>query len=122
CEYMAAQGARVVVNDLGVTLSGDQNGSKAADVVVEAIRAAGGTAVANTMSVTDRAAAPAMVEQAMDEFGQLDIVINNAGIIRMAGFDEMSEANWQAVLATNLRGAVYLSHAAAKVFVARGSG
>lgn len=122
CEYMAAQGSRVIVNDLGVTLSGDKNGSKAADEVVEAIRANGGTAVANTMSVTERASASAMVEQAMDEFGQLDIVINNAGIIRMGAFDDMSEANWQAVLATNLLGAVYLSHAAAKPFVARGRG
>ncbi|HUH75836.1 MAG TPA: SDR family NAD(P)-dependent oxidoreductase [Devosia sp.] len=122
CEHMAALGARVIVNDLGVTLSGDQSGSNAADVVVEAIRAAGGTALANTMSVTERASAPAMVEQALDEFGQLDIIINNAGIIRMGAFDEMSEASWQAVLATNLMGAVYLSHAAAKVFVAQGRG
>ncbi|MBJ7577852.1 SDR family NAD(P)-dependent oxidoreductase [Devosia sp. MC532] len=122
CEHMATQGARVIVNDLGVTLAGDQAGVNAVDVVVEAIRAKGGQAVANTMSVTDRTSGPAIVEQAMDEFGQLDIVINNAGIIRMAPFEEMTLSNWQAVFATNLLGAVYLSHAASQQFVKQGSG
>ncbi|WP_169196746.1 SDR family NAD(P)-dependent oxidoreductase [Devosia sp. MC1541] len=122
CEHMAGLGARVIVNDLGVSLAGDQAGTKAADIVVDAIRAKGGVAVANTMSVTARETGPAIVEQAMDEFGQLDIIINNAGIIRMSPFKEMTLAAWEAVYATNLLGAVYLSHAAAKQFVAQGSG
>lgn len=122
CQHMATLGARIVVNDLGVSVAGDQDSAKAADVVVETIRAKGGEAVANTLSVTERASARAMVEQAMDVFGGLDIVINNAGIIRMGAFDEVSECNWQGVLRTNLYGAVYLSHAASQVFVKQRSG
>jgi len=122
CRHMARLGARIVVNDLGVSVAGDSEAAKAADVVVEAIRAEGGEAVANTLSVTERASGRAMVEQAMDVFGRLDIVINNAGIIRMGAFDEAAESDWQGVLRTNLYGAVYLSHAAAQVFVRQRSG
>lgn len=122
CQHMARLGARIVSNDLGVSVAGDKDSAKAADVVVEAIRAEGGEAVANTLSVTDRSSAKAMVEQAMDSFGRLDIVINNAGIIRMGAFDEMPESDWDGVLRTNLYGAVYLSHAAAQVFVGQKSG
>lgn len=122
CQHMAGLGAKIVVNDLGVSVAGDSASAKAADVVVDAIRDAGGEAIANTLSVTERASGKAMVEQAMDSFGRLDIVINNAGIIRMGAYDEMPESDWQGVLRTNLYGAVYLSHAAAQVFVAQGSG
>jgi len=122
CLHMARLGARILVNDLGVSVAGDRSSAKAADVVVDAIRAAGGEAVANTLSVTEKASGRAMVEQALDSFGRLDIVINNAGIIRMGAYDEMPEADWQGVLRTNLYGAVRLSHAAAQVFVKQGSG
>lgn len=122
CLHMARLGARILVNDLGVSVAGDQSSARAADVVVSDIVAAGGSAVANTMSVTDKAAGKAMVEQAMDSFGRLDIVINNAGIIRMGAYDQMPESDWQGVLQTNLYGAVYLSHAAARQFVRQNSG
>ncbi|WP_323015409.1 SDR family NAD(P)-dependent oxidoreductase [Devosia sp.] len=122
CLHMARLGAHVLVNDLGVSVAGDQSSARAADVVVGDIVAAGGSAVANTMSVTDKAAGKAMVEQAMDSFGRLDIVINNAGIIRMGAYDEMPESDWRGVLQTNLYGAVYLSHAAARQFVRQNSG
>ena len=122
CQHMARLGARIVVNDLGVSVAGDASSAKAADIVVDAIRAEGGEAVANMLSVTERASGKAMVEQAMDTFGRLDIVINNAGIIRMGAFDEVPESDWRGVLETNLYGAVYLSHAAAQVFVGQKSG
>lgn len=122
CQHMARLGARIVVNDLGVSVAGDSGSAKAADVVVEAIRAEGGEAVANMLSVTERASGRAMVEQAMDTFGRLDIVVNNAGIIRMGAFDEMSANDWRGVIETNLHGAVYLSHAAAQHFVRQKSG
>jgi len=119
---LAAAGASVLVNDLGVTVSGDGEKQNPADAVVAEIIAAGGQAVANRTSVAEWESARAMVAQAVDTFGRLDIVINNAGIIRMGEFAEMPEADWQAVLRVNLYGSFYLSRAAAPLFKAQGSG
>ena len=102
---LARRGAMVVVNDLGGAVDGEGNDSSAAQVVVDEIVGAGGIAVANTSSVTDPTAAKAMVDQALDEFGRLDIVVNNAGILRDKAFHNSTLENWQAVIDVHLTGA-----------------
>ena len=83
----AKRGAQVVVNDLGGSVDGQGSGSSAADVVVKEIEEAGGTAVANYDSVATKAGGEAIIQTAMDNFGQVDIVINNAGIFSCSGYD-----------------------------------
>ena len=102
---LAREGASVVVNDLGGARDGTGSGQSMADTVVEEIIAAGGKAVANYGSVTDDAAAQAMVKTAMDSFGRVDILINNAGILRDRSFKNMTDAEWDAVIDVHLRGA-----------------
>ncbi|WP_439499522.1 SDR family NAD(P)-dependent oxidoreductase [Bosea sp. (in: a-proteobacteria)] len=113
---MAAAGAKVVVNDLGVSVAGDSEGHDPADTVVAEIAAAGGEAIADKGSVTDRVATRAMVERALDGFGRIDVVVNNAGIIRMARFDQMTPGDWRAVIGVHLDGSYNLSRAAAPHF------
>lgn len=100
----AAEGARVVVNDLGVSDHGEGRSTGPADAVVEEIRAMGGEAIANTESVSDFAAAGRMVEQALDHFGGLDVVVNNAGFLRDRMFVSTSEEEWDAVINVHLKG------------------
>ena len=102
---LAREGASVVVNDLGGARDGTGSGQSMADTVVEEIIAAGGKAVANYGSVTDDAAAQSMVKTAMDTYGRVDILINNAGILRDRSFKNMSDAEWDAVIDVHLRGA-----------------
>ena len=78
----AAQGARVVVNDIGASVAGEGNDTAPAQRVVDEVRAAGGQAAANTDSVADAAAAARIVQCALDSFGRIDAVVNNAGILR----------------------------------------
>ncbi|MFC7616524.1 SDR family oxidoreductase [Actinokineospora soli] len=110
----AREGAAVVVNDLGGANDGSgADGGPAHDVVAE-ITAAGGRAVANTDDVADWAGAERLVAQAVAEFGGLDVVVNNAGILRDAFLAGMTEAQWDAVVAVHLKGhAAVLRHAAA---------
>ncbi|EKF41628.1 short-chain dehydrogenase [Nitratireductor indicus C115] len=115
-------GANVLVNDLGVSVSGDSEARNPADTVVEEIEAQGGRASANHGSVAEAKATEKMVEQALDTFGSIDIVINNAGIIRMGEFPQMSRSDWEAVLRVNLQGSFYLSRAAAPHFRAQAGG
>jgi NAD(P)-dependent dehydrogenase (short-subunit alcohol dehydrogenase family) len=119
----AAQGASVVVNDLGVDTEGGGPTSAPADDVVKEIQAAGGTAVANTDSITDASAAERMVRQAIDTFGRLDAVVNNAGFLRDRIFHKMSHDDWRAVVDVHLTGYWNVSKAAAAYFreVERGS-
>jgi NAD(P)-dependent dehydrogenase (short-subunit alcohol dehydrogenase family) len=111
---LAAHGARVVVNDLGGSRDGTGHDAGPAAEVVAEIRDAGGEAVANTDDVSDFAAAKRMVEQAVDEFGRLDALVNNAGILRDRMLVNMEEAEWDAVIQVHLKGTFAPSrHAAA---------
>lgn len=119
---MAQKGASVVVNDLGGTGGGEGEDALPATEVVNEIKAAGGQAVANFDSVTDSKATQGMVEQAIDSFGKLDIVVNNAGIVRDAIFHKMTEDEWDQVIAVHLKGAYNVSRAAATLFREQQSG
>jgi len=101
---LAAAGAKVVVNDLGAALSGEGHDDTPAQQVVAEIRAAGGEASANGANVADFAQAGALVGQAVEEFGRLDILVNNAGILRDRMLVNMTEAEWDAVIAVHLKG------------------
>ena len=103
---LAARGARVVVNDLGGTVDGNGGTPKAAQAVVDEIRAAGGEAIANGASVTDPKAVQAMVEQALAAWGRVDILVNNAGILRDKSFAKMSLDDFRLVVEVHLMGAV----------------
>ncbi|RRV11694.1 SDR family oxidoreductase [Stutzerimonas xanthomarina] len=105
----ARHGAKVVVNDLGGSAQGDGANSSAADRVVEEIRQAGGTAVANHDSVTD---GDRIVQQALDSFGRIDVVVNNAGILRDKTFHKMEDADWDLVYRVHVEGAYKVTRAA----------
>lgn len=119
---LAAEGAAVVVNDLGASLDGAGVDTGPAAAVTREIVAAGGRASANTASVTDFEAARAMVQQAIDQFGQLDILVNVAGILRDRMIFNMSPEEWQAVLDVHLRGTFNTTRWAAAHFKERGGG
>jgi NAD(P)-dependent dehydrogenase (short-subunit alcohol dehydrogenase family) len=101
---LARQGARVVVNDYGVSLAGEGTGESPADDVVAEIEELGGEAVANGADVADFAQAAAMVQQAIDTFGGLDILVNNAGFVRDRMLVNTSEEEWDAVIRVHLKG------------------
>jgi len=100
----AAEGAKVLINDLGVSNHGEGHSTGPADAVVDEIKAMGGEAIANTESVSDFAAGGRMVEQALDSFGRLDVVVNNAGFLRDRMFVSTSEEEWDAVINVHLKG------------------
>jgi NAD(P)-dependent dehydrogenase (short-subunit alcohol dehydrogenase family) len=100
----AREGAKVVVNDLGVSLAGEAGGGTPADAVVEEIRSFGGEAVTNGSDVADFAQAGELVKTAIDSFGRLDVVVNNAGIVRDRMFVSTSEEEWDAVVRVHLKG------------------
>ncbi|MBD3649232.1 MAG: SDR family oxidoreductase [Pseudomonadales bacterium] len=107
----ARRGAKVVVNDLGGSVDGSGK-SDAADLVVEEIKSAGGTAIANKASVSDREGAQSIVNDAVEAFGTVDIVVNNAGILRDKSFKNMTMDEWDLVIAVHLNGTAYVTHAA----------
>ncbi|MGF1618367.1 MAG: SDR family NAD(P)-dependent oxidoreductase [Acidimicrobiia bacterium] len=119
---LARRGARVVVNDLGGAVDGSGASRQVADVVVEEIEAAGGEAVANYDSVSTREGGAAIIQTAIDAFGTVGIVVNNAGILRDKSFANMTLDEVDAVLDVHLRGAFYVSHPAFKVMKERGYG
>ncbi|MET0186300.1 MAG: SDR family NAD(P)-dependent oxidoreductase [Achromobacter sp.] len=119
---MAKAGANVVVNDIGASLSGEGHNTGPAQAVVETIKAAGGRAVASTDSVADAQSARDIVALAVEAFGRIDAVVNNAGILRDVLFHKMTEDDWDAVLKVHLYGAYHMSRAAAPHFREQGSG
>lgn len=108
---LARRGARVVVNDLGGAVDGTGGSSEAALAVVEEIKAAGGEAIANGGSVSDHQGAASMVENAMKAWGRVDILINNAGILRDKSFAKMELDDFQIVLDVHLMGSVNVTKA-----------
>jgi len=118
----AAQGAKLVINDLGASVAGEGGDAGPAQRVVEEIRAAGGEATANTDSVSDVTSANRMVQTALDVFGRIDAVVNNAGILRDRFFHKMSVDEFDAVIKVHLYGGFYVSRAAANHFKEQGSG
>ena len=120
---MAQAGASVVVNDLGVSLTGEgQDEASPAEQVVEEIRALGGKAIANHASVADWDGACAMVKTAVDNFGRIDAVVNNAGTLRDVYFHKMGPDDFRAVIDVHLQGSFNTSRAAAPFFKEQQSG
>ena len=113
---LAAQGASVVVNDLGASGSGEGSDAGSAQKVVDEITATGGVAVANTDSVATPEGANAIIQRAITCFGRIDGVVNNAGILRDRIFHKMNREEWQAVIDVHLNGSYYVSRAAAPYF------
>ncbi len=106
---LAKRGAKVLVNDLGGSMDGTGGSSEAAKAVVAEIKAAGGEAIANGASVSDRAGARSMVDDAMNAWGRIDILINNAGILRDKSFKKMTMEDFQLVMDVHVNGAVYVT-------------
>ncbi|HXZ52801.1 MAG TPA: SDR family NAD(P)-dependent oxidoreductase, partial [Burkholderiales bacterium] len=119
---MSAEGAKVVVNDLGSSVSGEGKDTGPAQKVVAEIKAQGGAAVASTDSVADWEAANRIVKTALDAFGRIDCVVNNAGILRDRFFFNMSVEEWKAVIDVHLNGSFYVARAAAPYFKSQNSG
>jgi NAD(P)-dependent dehydrogenase (short-subunit alcohol dehydrogenase family) len=119
---MARSGAKVVVNDLGVSLTGEPGGESPARETVAEILAQGGQAVASEDSVADWQGAQRLVALALERFGGLDVVVNNAGIIREISFQETSPEDFDKTVKVHLYGSFYVSRAAAPHFIARKSG
>ena len=118
----AANGAKVVVNDLGGSEDGSGADSSPADEVVDQIKASGGEAIASYASVTEWDAAHEIVEAAVNYFGRIDCVVNNAGNLRDAIFHKMTEEDFDSVLNVHLKGTFNVSRAAATLFRAHSSG
>ena len=118
----AREGARVVVNDVGASRAGEGSAHDAADAVVAEIRAAGGSAVASYDSVTTPEGARASVDTAVREHGGIDVLVNNAGILRDKTLLKLEPADWQAVLDVHLTGTFFCTQAAAALMKDRKSG
>ena len=119
---LARRGAKVLVNDLGGAVDGSGRSVSAAQAVVDEIRAFGGEAMANGASVTDFAALQAMVQQAIDAWGRVDILINNAGILRDKSFAKMELEDFRQVVDVHLMGAVHCCKAVWPIMQAQNYG
>ena len=107
----ARRGAKVVVNDLGGSVDGSGGASDAANAVVEEIKAEGGEAIANGASVADQSGVQNMVDEVMSKWGRIDVLVNNAGILRDKSFHKISLEEFDAVMDVHFQGSVYTSHA-----------
>lgn len=119
---LAKAGAKVVVNDLGGSRAGEGASSSMADQVVDEIRALGGEAVANYDSVATVAGGQAIAKAALTAFGRIDVLVNNAGILRDKSFAKMDEAAWDAVIAVHLKGAFCVTQPVFQSMKERGEG
>ncbi len=119
---MAAEGAKVLVNDIGASVHGEGRDAGPAQKVVDEIKAQGGIAVASTDSVAEWESANRIVKAALDAFGRVDAVVNNAGILRDRFFFNMSLEEWKAVIDVHLNGSFYVARAAAPYFKSQNSG
>lgn len=119
---MAEQGAKVVVNDLGAGVGGEETGESPAEEVVETIKAAGGEAVINGDNVANIDGAEAMIQTAIDTYGRIDTVVNNAGILRDKIFHKMMPDDWNSVINVHLNGSFNTAHVAARHFRQQESG
>ena len=119
---LAAEGARVVVNDVGASLDGSGTDAGPAQSVVDEIKAAGGEAVASTLTIAEPQNAEGIVQAALDAFGRVDILINNAGILRDRIFHRMSWSDWKDVIDVHLHGSFNMSRAVATHFREQNSG
>ena len=115
-QAMAAEGARVVVCDIGASLTGSGLDSGPAQEAVEAIQKSGGEALASTLSITEPKNAEEIVKAAVNAFGRVDILVNNAGILRDVIFHKMSHSDWSDVIAVHLNGSFNMSRAVAGLF------
>jgi NAD(P)-dependent dehydrogenase (short-subunit alcohol dehydrogenase family) len=119
---LASEGARIVVNDVGAARDGTDPGAPAADEVAQAITASGGAAIASHDSVATPDGAERIVQAAVQAFGRLDVLVNNAGILRDKTLLKMTLAEWDAVLAVHLTGTMLCMQAAARQMIAQGAG
>lgn len=119
---LGARGAQVVVNDLGGALDGEGGGATPAEQVVEEIQAAGGTAIADATDISTPEGAESIVALATETWGRLDVVVNNAGILRDKSFAKMTAAEVDPVLRVHLGGTIWMSKAAWPVLVEQGYG
>ncbi len=118
----AKEGAKVVVNDLGGDRHGGGKGAEMADKVVEEIKAAGGDAVSNYDSVSTREGADGILWSALSKFGKVDVLVNNAGVLRDRSFLNMSDADWNVVFDVHMKGTYYCSQAIARQLKIQGKG
>ena len=107
----ARRGAKVVVNDLGGSVDGSGGASDAANAVVEEIKAEGGEAIANGASVADQSGVQNMIDEVISKWGRIDVLVNNAGILRDKSFHKISLEEFNAVMDVHFQGSVYTSHA-----------
>jgi NAD(P)-dependent dehydrogenase (short-subunit alcohol dehydrogenase family) len=119
---LAEEGARVVVCDIGASLQGEGRDTGPAQETVDAIKKAGGEAIASTLSITEPKNAEAIVKMALETFGRIDILVNNAGILRDVIFHKMSWSDWSDVIAVHLNGSFNMSRAVAPLFREQNSG
>ncbi len=119
---MALAGAKVLINDIGVGLGGEGGSSTPAEQTKQIIEQRGGKAAISTDSVSDWVSAQRMVQAAIDAFGRIDIVVNNAGILRDTIFHKMTPEDWLSVINVHLNGSFFVSRAAAEHFRAQSSG
>ena len=118
----ARDGAKVIVNDVGTSIKGDGSDPSLAQKVVDEIKAAGGDAVASSASVSEWESASTIVDTALQAFGRIDAVVNNAGILRDRFFFNMDVEEWRAVIDVHLNGSFYVARAAAPHFRKQESG
>ena len=119
---LAKEGAHVVVCDIGASLQGEGSDTGPAQETVNAIKKAGGEAIASTLSITEPKNAEAIVKIALETFGRIDILVNNAGILRDVIFHKMSWSDWSDVIAVHLNGSFNMSRAVAPLFREQNSG